>query len=324
MIKIDLRKTVAVLILVVSPAIVLYSLFLEPLNLTAGKVTPIEIEKRAFWLKLDKDSRNEKIIEKIKRLRISYVYLYIPLFKAVSLEKHRRFIGQVQKECPDTEIYPWITRVVRSSLIFESKRLLYTLRKFIVNFNPPGIHLDFEPTFGSSDFRYLPQYINFLQRLKGELITNGKRLSIAIFPEMVKTFFQKNPSRKKDLAVLADAVDQFVLMMYDTGIHDKDRFLHHMVSHIIFFNGLTGSKNKEKKEIMIGAASYGEHANKKYRWMHNPGIENIETTVGLLQQYLKKNSKSKRKIRIDGYAIFRYGTTDPSEWAQFLKETGGR
>jgi hypothetical protein len=93
-----------------------------------------------------------------------------------------------------------------------------------------------------------------------------------------------------------------------------------MVSHIGFFNTLT--ENREKKEIIIGAASYGEHANKKFRWMHNPEIENIKTIVGLLQQYLKKNSKNKRKIRIDGYAIFRYATTDPSEWAQFLKETG--
>jgi len=319
MIKNDLQKVLSFLTLAVSLAIVLYGLFLEPHNLNAGKVTPIDIEKRAFWLKLDNDSRNEEIIKKIKHFRISYVYLYIPLFKAVSLEKYRRFIDQVQKECPGTQIYPWITRVVQSPLIFENKRLLYTLRKFMVNFNLPGIHLDFEPPFGSSDFRYLPQYIHFLQDLKGELITNGKKLSIAIFPKMVKAFFQKNPSRKKDLVVLADAVDQFVLMMYDTGIHDKDRFLQHMVSHIVFFNGLT--ENKEKKEIIIGAASYGEHVNKKYRWMHHPGVENIKTTIGLLQQYLRKSSKSKRKIRIDGYAIFRYATTDPSEWAQFLKET---
>jgi hypothetical protein len=321
-IKIDLRKVISFLTLAVFPFIVLYSLFSEPLHSTSGLVTPKDIEKRAFWLKLDKESRNEEIIKKIKHFRISYVYLYIPLFKTVSLEKYRHFIDQVQKECPDTQVYPWIARVVRSPLIFESKRLLYNLRKFIKDFNPPGIHLDFEPPFGSSEFRYLPQYIYFLQAFKGELITKGKKLSIAIFPEMVRRFFQKNPSRKKDLAVLADVVDQFVLMMYDTGIHDKDAFLQHMVSHISFFNRLT--ENKEKKEIIVGAASYGEHANKKYRWMHKPGIENIKTTVGLLQQYIRKNSKSKHKIRIDGYAIFRCATTEPSEWAQFLKETGNR
>jgi hypothetical protein len=81
----------------------------------------------------------------------------------------------------------------------------------------------------------------------------------------------------------------------------------------ISFNGL--EDYKVNMEIIIGTASYGWHANKKYRWMHDPGFENIETTIGLLQQYLKNN---KARIKIDGYAIFRYGTTEPSEWV-YLK-----
>jgi spore germination protein YaaH len=216
-------------------------------------------------------------------------------------------------KCPGTEIYPWIGRVVRSPRVFESKHFLNRLIEFVNTHNLPGLHLDAEPPFGSSGFKYLPQYIYFLKVFKRELVKDGKKLSIALFPAMVKDFYEKNQSKKADLSILADSVDQFVLMMYDTGLDDKEKFLHHMVSHIAFFNGL--KENKANKEIIIGAASYGWHANRKYRWIHDPGVENIETTIGLLKEYLKKN---RGKIRIDGYALFRYGTTDPLEWEQFL------
>ncbi|UCH95582.1 MAG: hypothetical protein JSV88_01710 [Candidatus Aminicenantes bacterium] len=312
MIQIDWRNKQALLLLVVFLLVAFYNLFAQTPKTNHTMDSPNI--KRAFWLKLNKDSNHEEIIKRIKHSHISYVYLYVPLFKQIPLERHLRFIRQVQMKCPGTGIYPWIGRVVQSPWVFESKHFSNRLIEFVNTHNLPGLHLDVEPPFGSLGFKYLPQYVYFLQDLKKELIKDGKRVSIALFPAMVKDFYEKSPAKKADLAILADAVDQFVLMMYDTGLTDKAEFLHHMVSHIAFFNGLT--ENKTNKEIIIGAASYPWHANKKYRWMHDPGVENIETTIGLLKKYLKDN---KKKISIDGYALFRYGTTDSSEWEQFLK-----
>ena len=144
------------------------------------------------------------------------------------------------------------------------------------------------------------------------MIKHGKKLSIAVFPAMLQTFYEQNPAKKKDLSLLAETVDQLVLMMYDTGFRAKETFRQHMVSHVMYFNRFTGNNN----EIIIGVASYGQHTNKKYRWLHHPSIENIEVTIGLLQQYLIRN---KGRLKIDGYAIFRYGTTESIEWEQFFE-----
>jgi len=270
--------------------------------------------KTAIWLKLNPDSKVKKILNRIKQYHISLIFLHTSKKNLARPEEIKSFISRVQTECPDTQIFPWISVVIRSPVIFKTKNLIHAFILFLNQTNLPGLHLDFEPPFGSQTFEYLEEYFLFLSTIKNRLKPTQKKLSIAVFPRMLRIFFEKNPQKRKHLQFLSKNIDQYVLMMYDTGIREESEFLNHMVSHINFINRLIN--RKEGQEIYIGIASYGWHSNKIHKWMHDPGIENIKTSVLSLKQYQNLHPG---EIKINGFAIFRYGTINKTEWEEYSR-----
>lgn len=270
--------------------------------------------KTAVWLKPNPDSAFNEILSRIKRYNISLIYLRVSKKILGQPDRIKYFISRVKAESPGTQIYPWVSMIIRSPNVFKKKGLLQDFIVFLNQNNLSGLHLDFEPPFGSQTFEYLEEYFFFLSTIKTKLKPGKKKLSIAIFPQMVKIFYEKNTSKRERFRSLAKNIDQYVLMMYDTGIREEVKFLNHMITHIGFMNRLIGDKRDQ--EIIIGIASYGWHSNRAYRWMHDPGIENIKTTINLLKQYQNLHPG---QIVINGYAIFRFGTIDQTEWKQYTR-----
>jgi hypothetical protein len=271
-------------------------------------------KKTAVWLKLNADSRIDNIINRIKQNKISLIYLQTSKKNPDRPAKNRHFISQIQKECPETRIYPWVGMVIHSPTVLNAKNLLQNTISFAYQNNLSGLHLDFEPPFGSQTFEYVEEYFLFLAKIKNQIKTDNIKLSIAVFPQMLRIFYEKNPSKRERLCSLAENIDQYVLMMYDTGIREEKKFRDHLITHIGFMERLIGKK--KDRDMIIGIASYGWHRNRAYRWMHDPGIENIKTTITLVKQY---QNQYPNQMAINGYAIFRYGTTDKGEWDQYSR-----
>ncbi|MCB1192705.1 MAG: hypothetical protein H7A23_20260 [Leptospiraceae bacterium] len=114
----------------------------------------------------------------------------------------------------NVKIYPMVTFVSgNEGILFlkkgESRNIaVLEISKFLDKYQYDGIHIDFE----YMPVSLLPPFQEFLTSLKAKLNKNNKALSMALFPQID---FPKEWSSFHDVKVLANSVNEFVLMSYD-------------------------------------------------------------------------------------------------------------
>lgn len=163
-----------------------------------------------------------------------------------------------------------------------------------------GIHLNIEPLpSGNLDFLAL------LEELRG--VARGKVLSVAAYPP--PTLFHPHPEVHWDLAytrAVAERVDQFVPMLYDTALVNRKLYTHLLA-------GWTREllATVEGRKILWGVPAYDD-AGSGY---HHPEVENICSAIPGIIAGINATGFT----GIPGLAIYSEWTLDENEVADISR-----
>jgi hypothetical protein len=293
---------------------------------------PFNQDRNAVWLEhrwLEKPQpvpEMESLLTTLSRRGVQYIYPHLSPFESSgrlpphSREQMRLFLQVVHRVAPEMKVLPWIggvrvgNRRMRPGTIDlpdlgQRQRIVAECRG-LIDEGFDGVHVNIEPLNDGND-----DYLALLHALRNAVGTN-KLLSVSatrpapLTLPMTRNFVWTAPYYRR----VAAAVDQIVIMVYDTGLPTAALYRRY-VSYAAHF--MTATLGDEKRvRVLLGVPTYDETG-----LMHRAGVETLDNALlGVVSGLRGKGEGG----TFEGVALYAEWTTGSEEWAAYEQIWRGR
>jgi hypothetical protein len=282
---------------------------------------PFNQNRNAVWLEhrwLEKAHSVEDMEQLFRFLDhhgIVYAYPHlIPFDGAGRLPRHNReqmraFLAAARRVAPGMKVLPWVGGLRRGYKrsragtidlgdLGQRQRMVAECRG-LMDEGFDGIHVNVEPIAnGDDDFLAL---LRALRNAVGGGILSLSTAKPGPFALAMAPNFFWSPGY---YALIGDAVDQVVIMAYDTAIPTPDLYRRY-VSYAAA--SVTGNfVRSERTRVLVGIPTYEDHG-----LMHRKGVEEPENALAGVVAGLRGRTGGGT---FEGVALYAEWTTDPDEW----------
>jgi len=286
---------------------------------------PFNQDRNAVWLEhrwLEKPQSvpaMEALLSMLAKRGVQYAYPHITPFNAQgrlpphSREQMRLFLDAARRTAPEMKVLPWIggvragSRRMRPGTIdlkdLVQRQQIVAESRGLIDEGFDGIHLNIEPLDdGNVDFLAL---LHALRNAVGP----DKMLSIsAIRPGPVTVPVTRNFLWTDDYyRRLAAAVDQIVIMVYDTGLPTPALYRRYVAYASRFMTATLGEEAKAR--VLLGVPTYDATG-----IMHRGDVETLENALLGVVSGLRGKPEGGT---FEGVALYAEWTTDAREWAVY-------
>ena len=323
-------KAAAVLVIVAGAAVLGYLAYSVPVADRAPH--PFNQDRNAVWLEhrwLEKAQpvpAMESLLSTLAARGVQYVYPHlIPFDREGRLPPHsreqmREFRDTARRVAPQMRVLPWIggLRVGHKRMrpgtidladLAQRQRMVAECRG-LIDEGFDGVHLNIEPIDdGNLDILAL------LQALR-TAIGPDKILSVsAIRPAPWSLPATRNFLWTADYyRRLASAVDQIVIMVYDTGLPTAALYQRYVAYAARFMTATLGEGTHAR--VLLGLPTYDETG-----IMHRAGVETLENALlGVVSGLRGKGEGG----TFEGVALYAEWTTEDDEWSAYEDIWRGR
>jgi hypothetical protein len=294
---------------------------------------PFNQDRNAVWLEhrwLEKTQpapAMDSLFTMLAMRGVRYVYPHITPFDREgrlpphSRDQMRAFLAAARRGAPGMKVLPWIGGVrvgykrmrpgtVDLTNIGQRQRIVAECRG-LIDEGFDGVHLNIEPLDdGNVEFLAL---LNAVRTAIGD--TSVLSIS-AIRPGPIAVPMARNFIWTADYyRRLATAVDQIVIMVYDTGLPTSALYQRYVAYAARFMTSTLGTHRETT--VLLGVPSYDETG-----IMHRAGVETLENA--LLGAVYGLRGGGAEGGTFEGIAIYAEWTTDDPEWAVYEDVWRGR
>jgi hypothetical protein len=293
---------------------------------------PFNQDRNAVWLEhrwLERAQpvpAMESLLATLSARGVHYVYPHIiPFDRAGRLPPHsreqmREFLDAARRVAPDMRVLPWIGGVrvghrrMRPGTVdladLGQRQQIVAECRGLIDEGFDGIHLNIEPMDDGND-----DFLALLIALRNAVGPN-KLISIAatrpgpLTLPVTRNFLWTAGYYRR----LAAAVDQIVIMVYDTGLPTPALYQRYVAYASRFMTATLG--NNTKTRVLLGVPTYDETG-----IMHRAGVETLDNALlGVVKGLRGKGEGG----TFEGVALYAEWTTEPTEWAVYDEIWRGR
>ena len=287
---------------------------------------PFNHDRNAVWLehrwleRRQADAEMEALFLRLRARGIAYVYPHlIPFDETGRLPPHdreqmRAFLAAARRVAPEIRVLPWIGGVRRGyrrqrpgtielASLAQRQRMVAEARG-LVDEGFDGVHVNVEPVDDGND-----EFLAFLRALR-TAVGPGHVLSIAATrPAPWGLPRAPNFAWSPDYyARLATAVDQIVIMAYDTALPTPALYRRYMRWAARSVAGALDASSSEAR-VLMGIPTY-----EAYGFMHRRGVETPENALAGVVAGLRGLGAGGT---FEGVALYAEWTTNGPEWAAY-------
>jgi hypothetical protein len=281
-------------------------------------------DRNAVWLEhhwLEREHSEadmEALLVSLNGHGVHYIFPHlIPFDIAGRLPIHNRdqmraFLATARRVAPDMKVLPWVgglrvgyrrTRSGSLSLgdLGQRQRMVAECRG-LVDEGFDGIHVDVEPVDDGN-----VEFLALLRALRTAVGSDHLLSVSAIRPGPIAMPMAPNFLWTPDYyARVASAVDQIVVMTYDTGLPTASLYRRY-VSYAT--SAVTSSLTRSRARVLVGIPTYEERG-----LMHRLGVETPENALLGVVAGLRG---SKGPDAFEGVALYAGWTTDAAKWGVY-------
>ena len=293
---------------------------------------PFNQDRNAVWLEhrwLEKAQpvpAMEALLSTLAARGVLYVFPHLTPFDASgrlpphSREQMRLFLEVSRRVAPDMKVLPWIggvrvgwRRMRPGTLdladLGQRQRIVAEIRG-LIDEGFDGVHLNIEPlNDGNVDF------LSLLQAVRSA-VGPDKMLSIsAIRPAPITLPVTRNFVWTSGYYErLAAAVDQIVIMVYDTGLPTAALYRRYVAYASRFMTATLGDQTHAR--VLLGVPTYDATG-----IMHRAQVETLDNALLGIVSGLRGKPEGGT---FEGVALYAEWTTEPQEWAAYQRLWRGR
>jgi hypothetical protein len=294
---------------------------------------PFNHDRNAVWLehrwleRRQPDADLETLLARLHARGIAYVFPHvIPFDAAGRLPPHdrgemRAFLAAARRVSPDMRVLPWIGGVRRGYRrqrpgtvelgdLGQRQRMVAEARG-LVDEGFDGVHLDVEPVDDGND-----EYLALLRAMR-TAVGRGRMLSVsAIRPAPLGLPRAPNFAWSPEYyARVAAAVDQLVIMAYDTALPTPSLYQRYVRWAARSVAGALDASGSEAR-VLMGIPTY-----EPYTFMHRRGVETPDNSLAGVVAGLRGLGAGGT---FEGVALYAEWTTDDADWATYERQWRNR